>query len=173
LPEWGASLEITLMAAFNLRAATAADVPTLHRLMRDFAVHERAQERFQITEAALHSALFTPHPPIYGMLAICDGEIVGFALWFLFFGTFSGRHGLWVENIYVEESFRGIGIGLALFRHMARIAVDMDCYAIQWDVNEWNMKAIQFYNRIGATTVSATRLMKGLHGEALTKLATE
>jgi hypothetical protein len=65
------------MAAFSLRAATAADVQALHRLMRDFAAHERAQERFQITEAALHTALFTPNPPIYGMLAICDGKIVG------------------------------------------------------------------------------------------------
>ena len=117
---------------------------------------------FQITEAALHTALFTPNPPIYCVLAISDGKIVGFALWFLFFGTFSGRYGLWVANIYVEESYRGMGIGLALFRHMARIAV----------VNEWNTQAIEFYDRIGATPVSATRLTKELHGEALTKLAT-
>jgi GNAT superfamily N-acetyltransferase len=161
------------MAAFSLRAGTAADVPTLHRLMRDFAVYERAQERFQITEPALHTALFTPNPPILGTLAISNGKIVGFALWFLFFGTFSGRYGLWVANIYVEESYRGIGIGLALFRHMARIAVEKDCSAMQWDVNEWNKQAIGFYDRIGATPVSATRLMKELHGEALTKLATE
>ena len=66
----------------------------------------------------------------------CYGKIVGFALWFLFFGTFSGRYGLWVANIYVDESYRGIGIGLALFRHMARIAVEKDCSVIQWDVNE-------------------------------------
>jgi GNAT superfamily N-acetyltransferase len=161
------------MAAFSLRAATAADVPTLHRLMRDFAVHERAQERFQITEAALHTALFTPNRPIHGMLAISDGKIVGFALWFFFFGTFSGRYGLWVANIYVEKSYRGIGMGLALFRHMARIAVEKNCATLQWDVNEWNTQAIEFYNRIGATPVSATRLTKELHGEALTKLATE
>ena len=161
------------MPAFSLRAGTAADVPALHRLMRDFAVHERAQERFQITEAALHTALFTPNPPMYGALAICDGKIVGFALWFLFFGTFSGRYGLWVANIYVDESYRGIGIGLALFRHMARIAVEKDCSVIQWDVNESNTQAIEFYDRIGATPVSATRLTKELHGEALTKLATE
>src|SRR5690242_7796820 len=122
------------MAAFCLRAATATDVPTLHRLMRDFAVHDCAQERFQITEAALHTALFTPNPPISGTLAISDGKIVGFALWFLFFGTFSGRYGLWVANMYVDESYRGIGIGLALFRHMARIAIEKDCAVIQWDV---------------------------------------
>jgi len=150
VPEWATSLEIKLMAAFSLRAATAADVPTLHRLMRDFAVHERAQERFQITEAGLHTALFTPKPPIYAVLAICDGKTVGFARWFLFFGTFSGRYGLWVANIYVEESYRGIEIGLALFRHMARIAVAKDRATIQWDVNEWNTQAIEFYDRIGA-----------------------
>jgi GNAT superfamily N-acetyltransferase len=84
------------------------------------------------------------------VLAISDGKIVGFALWLLLFGTFSGRYGLWVANIYVEESYRGIEIGLALFRHMARIAVAKDCATIQWDVNEWNTQAIEFYDRIGA-----------------------
>jgi GNAT superfamily N-acetyltransferase len=151
----GVVVEITLMAAFSLRAATAADVPTLHRLMRDFAVHERAQERFQIAEAALHTALFTPNPPILGTLAISDGKIVGFALWFLFFGTFSGRYGLWVANIYVEESYRGIGIGLALFRHMARIAVEL---ARQW-FHRWHAQC--------AAARNLRHYLKGIaaHGE--------
>jgi GNAT superfamily N-acetyltransferase len=159
------------MAAFSLRATSPADIPTLHRLLRDFAVHERAQERFQITEGRLHEALFSPNPAISSMLADSDGMTVGFALWFLFFGTFSGRYGLWVANLYVEERHRGIGIGLALFRHMARIAVEKDCVAMQWEVNEWNRQAVEFYDHIGSTSVSDTRLVKEMTGEALTALA--
>src|ERR1700722_13622568 len=122
------------MAALTLRATTPADIATLHRLMRDFADHERARERFQITEARLHEALCSPNPAISSVLADSGGMTVGFALWFFFFGTFSGRYGLWVANIYVEEPYRGIGIGFALFRHMARIAIEKDCVAMQWAV---------------------------------------
>jgi GNAT superfamily N-acetyltransferase len=118
-----------MATTFALRATTPADIPRLHRLMRDFSVHERAQERFQITEGGLHEALFSPNPAISSVLADSDGMTVGFALWFFFFGTFSGRYGLWVANLYVEERYRGIGIGLALFRHMARIAVDLGAIA--------------------------------------------
>jgi GNAT superfamily N-acetyltransferase len=164
-------VEIKPMTAFTLRATTPADVPTLHDLMRDFSVHERAQERFQITEGGLHEALFSPNPAISSVLADSDGMTVGFALWFFFFGTFSGRYGLWVANLYVEEPYRGIGIGLALFSHMARIAIEKDCVAMQWEVNDWNRQAIEFYDRIGSTPVSGTRLVKEMTGDALTALA--
>ena len=159
------------MAVFTLRAITPADIPTLHRLMRDFALHEMAQDRFKVTEARLHEALFSPNPAISSVLADSDGMTVGFSLWFFFFGTFSGRYGLWVENLYVEERYRGIGIGLALFRHMARIAVEKDCVAMQWEVNKWNRQAVEFYDRIGSTSVGDTRLVKEMTGEALTTLA--
>jgi GNAT superfamily N-acetyltransferase len=159
------------MAAFALRATTPTDIPTLHRLMRDFALHERAQERFHITEDRLHDALFSQNPAIYSVLADSDGMAIAFALWFFFFGTFSGRYGLWVANVYVEERYRGIGIGLALFRHMAHIAVEKDCVAMQWEVNESNRRAVKFYDRLGSTSVGNTRLAKEMTGEALTALA--
>jgi GNAT superfamily N-acetyltransferase len=159
------------MAVITLRATTPADIPTLYHLMREFALHERAQERFKISEDRLHEALFSPNPAISSVLADSDGMTVGFALWFFFFGTFSGRYGLWVANLYVQEHYRGIGIGLALFRHMARIAVEKDCLAMQWEVNEWNRQAVGFYDRIGSTSVGDTRLVKEMTGEALTALA--
>jgi len=108
---------------------------------------------------------------ISSVLADSDGVTVGFALWFFYFGTFSGRYGLWVANLYVEERHRGLGIGLALFRHMARIAVEKDCVAMQWDVHEWNTQAVAFYDHIGSTSVSDGRLVKEMTGEALTALA--
>ena len=84
------------------------------------------------------------------ILAEVDGTTVGFALWYFTFGTFSGRYGLFVEDIYVEPAHRGRGIGLALFRHMARIAVQRDCIDMEWNVLDWNTPAIEFYRRIGA-----------------------
>jgi GNAT superfamily N-acetyltransferase len=160
------------MTDFMLRATTPADVSALHRLLCDFAVHERAQARFQVTEGRLHEALFSPNPAISSVLADSDGMTVAFfAIWFFFFGTFSGRYGLWVANLYVEERYRGIGIGLALFRHMARLAVEKDCVAMQWEVNDWNSQAIEFYDHIGSTPVGDTRLVKEMTGDALTSLA--
>jgi|SRR3954447_14947735 len=160
-----------MATTFVLRATTPGDIPTLHCLMRDFAIHQRAQERFQITEGRLHEALFSPNPAISSVLADSGGMTVGFALWFFYFGTFSGRYGLWVANLYVEERYRGLGIGLALFRHMARIAVEKDCVEMQWEVNDWNRQAVEFYEHIGSTPVSDTRLVKEITGDALTALA--
>jgi ribosomal protein S18 acetylase RimI-like enzyme len=78
---------------------------------------------------------------------------------------------LWIANLYVEKPYRGIGIGLALVRHMARIAVEKDCVAMQWEANDWNRQAIELYDHIGSTPVSDTRLVKEMTGDALTALA--
>ena len=138
------------MTASTLRATTPADIPTLHRLMRDFATYEKLQDRFRITEAGLHDALFAPSRPIDSILVDADATTIGFALWYFQFGTFSGRHNLFVEDIYVDPAYRGRGIGLALFRHMARLAVARDCIDMEWNVLDWNTPAIEFYRRIGA-----------------------
>ena len=112
---------------FTLRPTKPADVPVLHGLMRDFATYEPLDHRFKITEAQLHAVLLGPKPVLESVLAEVDGAIVGFALWYLVFGTFSGRNALFVEDIFVQQAHRGRGIGLALFRHMARIAIERDC----------------------------------------------
>ena len=155
---------------FALRPTTPADIPTLHRLMRDFATYEKLQARFKITEAELHAALFAPHPPLDSILVDADNATVGFALWYFIFGTFSGRYGLFVEDIYVEPAQRGHGIGMALFRHMARIAVQRQCAAMTWNVLDWNTPAIEFYRHIGAKPVRGW-LARELSGDALTALA--
>ena len=112
--------------SFTLRPTTPADIPALHRLMRDFATYEKLQQRFRITEAGLQDALFRPNPPIDSILVDAGGGTIGFALWYFQFGTFTGRSNLFVEDIYVEPAYRGHRIGLALFRHMARVAVARD-----------------------------------------------
>ena len=155
---------------FTLRPTTPTDIPELHRLMRDFAAYEKLEHRFKITESRLSDALFEPNPALHSILVDVAATPVGFALWYFTFGTFSGRHGLFVEDIYVEPAHRGRGIGLALFRHMARIALARDCIAMDWNVLDWNTPAIEFYRRIGAEPVRGW-IPQQLSGGALIALA--
>ncbi len=155
---------------YTLRPPSVADTPALHRLMRNFATYEKSEHRFKISEPELHAALFSTNPPVEAILADVDGTSVGFALWYLTFGTFSGRYGLFVEDIFVERPFRGRGIGLALFRHMARIALRRQCVDMTWNVLDWNTPAIEFYRRIGATPVQGW-IPQHLNGDALAALA--
>lgn len=138
--------------------------------MHDFATYEKLQSRFRITEAGLHDALFGANAPIASILVDIDGAAGGFALWYFQFGTFSGRYNLFVEDIHVEPSHRGCGIGLALFRHMARIAVQRDCIDMEWNVLDWNMPAIEFYRRIGAKPTRGW-IPQELSGDAMIALA--
>ena len=158
------------MAAFTLRSTTPTDVPTLHRLMRDFATYEKLQHRFKITEAALHAALFGAKPIHDSILVDIGPKTVGFALWYFTFGTFSGRYALYVEDVYIDQQHRGRGIGLALFRHMARIAVARRCAVMTWHVLDWNKPAIGFYRHIGSKPVRGW-IAEELGGDALIALA--
>jgi GNAT superfamily N-acetyltransferase len=154
----------------SLRNTTPADTPVLHKLMRGFATFEKLQHRFIITEAELHAALFGAKPVLESVLVDVDGVTVGFALWYLTFGTFSGRYSLFVEDIYIEPAHRGRGIGRALFRHMARIALERECIDMSWNVLDWNTPAIEFYRRLGARPVRGW-IPQQLRGEALAALA--
>jgi GNAT superfamily N-acetyltransferase len=157
-------------ATFVLRDVTPADVPMLHRLMRAFATYEKLEHRFLITEPQLHAALFDPNPAIEAILAEADGATVGFAIWYFLFGTFSGRYSLFVEDIFVAPEWRDRGIGLALFRHMARMAAQRQCVQMLWEVLDWNAPAIEFYRRIGAQPVHGWTTQQ-LSGDALAALA--
>ena len=158
------------MTVCTLRPTTPADIPTLHRLMRDFATYEKLEQRFRITEAGLHDVLFGARPALASVLAEVGGTTVGFAIWYFLFGTFTGRYALFVEDVYVEQAHRGRGIGLTLFRHMARVALDRDCADMEWNVLDWNTPAIDFYRRIGAKPVRGW-IPQQLSGDALITLA--
>jgi GNAT superfamily N-acetyltransferase len=155
---------------FALRPTTPADIPTLHRLMRDFARYEKLQQRFRITEAELNAALFGPKPPIDSILADVAGATVGFAMWSFQFGTFTGRWNLFVDDIYVDPAHRSSGIGYALFQHMARLARARGCIDMEWKVLDWNTPAIEFYRRIGAKLVRGW-IEQELDENAMTALA--
>jgi GNAT superfamily N-acetyltransferase len=137
-----------------IAAATRADLPVLMTLIRELAEFERLGHELTVTEAGLEEALFGPQPAIETVLARVGGEVAGFALYFHNFSTFIGRRGLFLEDLYVRPAFRGQGVGRALLTHVARLAATRGCLRMEWAVLNWNKRAIDFYQSIGARPVN-------------------
>ena len=133
-----------------IRAATSEDVPTILRLVRDLAEYERALHEVKTTEDDLRESLFGPSPKVFAHVAEHEGEVVGFALWFLSYSTWLGRHGIYLEDLYVDPAMRGQGHGKALLIHLAKIADDRGYGRIEWSVLNWNTPSIAFYESLGA-----------------------
>ena len=154
----------------RLREATREDVGLILRFIRELAEYEREPEAVEATEADLLRDGFGERP-IYGcVLAEWDGEAAGFALYFTSYSTWKGRGGIHLEDIFVRPAMRGRGIGRALLRKVAAVAVQRGCGRMQLDVLEWNETAIGFYERMGAEMMGEWRLMR-IKGEALARLA--
>lgn len=153
-----------------IRATTPADVPTVLQLIRDLAAYERDPDAVKATLETLHEALFGANPAAEAVLAEIDGEAVGVALYFFNFSTWSGKRGLYLEDLFVREAARGTGTGTALLRHLARIALERDCARFEWAVLDWNAPAIGFYKSIGAVAMTDWTIMR-VEGDALAKLA--
>ena len=158
------------MAGFVLRDATEADLPEILRLVRALAEYEKMLDQAVSTEADFREALFGSSPRVFCMLAERDGRAVGQCIWFYTFSTFTGRPGLYVEDIFVEPEHRGLGIGKAFFRHLAQRAVAEGCARMEWQVLDWNEPAIRFYRGIGARGMTEWQVER-ITGEALTALA--
>ena len=156
--------------AFSLREATEADVPTVLGFVRALAEYEKLLHVCVATEADFRRRLFGPNRMARAVIAETEENPVGMALWYYTLSTFSGREKLFVEDVFVQPAQRGKGIGLALFRHMARVAAVENCVGMEWRVLNWNQPAIAFYARIGAKPV-ADWTTQQLHGDALAALA--
>ena len=133
-----------------IRSATPADISNILVLIHDLAEYERARQEVQATPATLHDALFGEHPSVFCDVAEVDGEIVGFALWFLSFSTWLGQHGIYLEDLYVHPSQRGAGIGRALLVRLAQRCVEQGYGRLEWSVLDWNAPALGFYRALGA-----------------------
>jgi GNAT superfamily N-acetyltransferase len=133
-----------------IRAANRADVPVLIELIVELATYERARDEVEINEAMLAHALFAPEPSAFARVATADEMVVGMALYYRSFSTWTGLTGIYLEDLYVRASHRGGGIGKALLASLARLAVDEGCGRLEWSVLEWNEPAIAFYRSIGA-----------------------
>ena len=133
-----------------IRPAEAADIPAIHQLIRDLAEFEKALSEVTTTEADLRRALLGRRPAVFAHVAENDGEVVGFALWFLNFSTWTGQHGIYLEDLYVRADQRRSGLGRALLAELARICVARGYARLEWSVLDWNSPARRFYASLGA-----------------------
>jgi GNAT superfamily N-acetyltransferase len=133
-----------------IRHATPDDVPVINQLVRDLAEYERALDEVRLTEERLQEVLFGDAPSVFAHVAESDGQVVGFALWFLSFSTWTGTYGLYLEDLYVQPEHRGGGHGKALMTELARISAERGYERFEWSVLDWNEPSINFYKSIGA-----------------------
>ena len=154
----------------SVRPVVAADVPDVLAMIRELAEFEREPDAVEATEALIETALFGPAPAAYAHVAVDDeGDTVGFALWFLNFSTWRGRHGIYLEDLYVRPSARGCGAGRALLTELARICVERGYARLEWWVLDWNVDAHGFYRRLGAEPMDEWTVWR-LTGAALERL---
>jgi diamine N-acetyltransferase len=152
-----------------LRPARPDDVPVILDLIRGLARYEKLEDKVAATEEGIRSALFGPAPRVFCDLAEADGQVAGFALWFFTFSTFVGRHGIYLEDLFVRPEFRGQGLGKALIRNLARRCVAENLGRFEWSVLDWNEPAIQFYRAQGARLLDDWTICR-VEGEALQAL---
>src|SRR5579872_5688077 len=131
-----------------IRPAQPEDVPTLVELINELADYERAAGEVQLVPADLHEALFSPAPAAFAHVAVDEGRVVGMAVWFLTFSTWTGRQGIWLEDLVIRTDRRGQGYGRALLAELARIALERGYARLEWAVLDWNQPAIGFYRRL-------------------------
>ena len=134
----------------TVRAAVPADAALIHSFVAELAEYEKLSHALVATPDDLAAALFGPAPRVFCDIAEWNGEAAGFALWFYSFSTFRGAHGIYLEDLFVQPQFRGLGIGKALLRHLARRCVAEGLPRFEWQVLDWNAPSIAFYEAQGA-----------------------
>jgi len=152
-----------------IRSATAADAALIVRLIMDLAVYEKLEHEAIAREADILRELFGASPKVFCEIAEWDGEAVGFGLWFYTFSTFLGRHGIWLEDLFVAPAARGRGVGKGLLRHLARRCVAENLGRLEWAVLDWNTPAIDFYRSQGAIMLDDWERCR-VDGDALARL---
>ena len=158
------------MPDVRIRPATIDDVSLILTLIRGLADYERLAHEAVVTEADIRESLFGERPAAEVLVAEVGNEAAGFALFFHNYSTFLGRRGLYLEDLFVFPAYRGQGIGLALMRRLARLAIERQCGRFEWWVLDWNESAIDFYQRLGARAMNDWTVYR-LTGEPLARLA--
>ncbi len=134
----------------QIRPAVDQDVPTILALIRGLAEYEKALDQVEATLESLTEVLFGPSPKVFCEILEVDDEVAGLAIWFLNFSTWQGKHGIYLEDLYVKPKFRGRGYGKALLEHLAAKCVENGWGRFQWSVLNWNQPSIDFYQSQGA-----------------------
>jgi GNAT superfamily N-acetyltransferase len=153
-----------------IRSARPGEAPLVLGFVRELAEYERLLHECVASEADIDAALFGPTPSVFCDIAEWEREPVGFALWFTNFSTFSGRHGIYLEDLFVRPSHRGKGIGKALMVRLAQHCVARGWARFQWSVLDWNAPSIAFYRSIGAVLMDDWTVCR-VSGDALEALA--
>ncbi|HEY7359166.1 MAG TPA: GNAT family N-acetyltransferase [Streptosporangiaceae bacterium] len=153
-----------------IRPARAADIPAIHQMIMELATYERSLHEVSATEDDLRAALLAGPPSLFAHVADEGGQAVGFALWFLSYSTWLGRHGIHLEDLYVKPEWRGQGHGRALLAELARICVERGYGRLEWSVLDWNAAARRLYESLGAAAVDEWVIYR-LTGPALHALA--
>ena len=138
------------MPPLTIRAATPADIPVILRFVRVLAVYENAEHEVLATPDHVQRTLFCDQPKVFGLICEQGDTPLGFAVYFFNYSTWQGRHGLYLEDLYVAPEHRGKGAGMALLQHLAQIAVAQDCGRFEWSVLDWNTPSIALYDSLGA-----------------------
>ncbi len=154
-----------------LRGARPGDEPGILACIMALAVYENEPDAVDNTVDDLTATLFGPEPRAFAHVVERDGQIVGIAVWFITYSTWTGRHGIWLEDLYVLDSERGRGYGKALMRALAALCVERGYARFEWTVLDWNEPAIGFYRSLGVTPLSEWTTQR-LTGAELAALAT-
>jgi GNAT superfamily N-acetyltransferase len=154
----------------TIRAARPDDVAVIHALILELAEYERARDQVSGTPEMLETWLFGASPAAEAVLAERDGEVVGFALFHGSFSTWECLPGLWLEDLYVPPHHRRGGVGEALLRHLAAVAVERGYSRLEWTALQWNTPALSFYEKLGAEVLREWQMHR-LSGEALEAVA--
>ena len=159
------------MASIRIVPAQVTDVPVILGMIKALAEYEQLTHEVTATEDDLRQSLFGPRPAGEVVLAYDGDAPIGFALFFHNFSTFLGRHGLYLEDLFVVPEWRGKGVGKQLLAHVASIAESRKCGRMEWAVLDWNESAIAFYRRMGSHVLDEWRICR-LTGSELRAVAT-
>ena len=152
------------------RPAIKSDVATVHAFILALAEYEKLSDEVEITLSDIGRDLFGPSPRLFCDIAEADGEAIGFAIWFYNYSTFQGRHGIYLEDLFVVPEARGLGGGKALLCSLAQRCATEGLGRLEWAVLDWNAPSIAFYDSLGATAKTEW-ITRRLSGEALENLA--
>jgi GNAT superfamily N-acetyltransferase len=137
----------------GIRPIRADEVDELYAMIRELAEYERSLHEVRSSAEDFRVALFGPEPKLFGHVVEHDGALGGFAVWYVNFSTWSGRHGIYLEDLYIRPHLRGLGYGKGMLRTLARICVERGYARLEWWVLDWNEPAISFYRSIGALSM--------------------